>query len=505
MNASLMILEIAVVVLALAVLLLDLWTAPERKHLLGYGAAAALLLVFAGSFFLGDIQAARVAFGGSYVLDPLALFFKRFFLLAAIVVLVMAVDFADRIEAGISEFYSLILFALSGMMFAASANNFSMLFVSVELITVTFYVLNSFQRRRLPSLEAGLKYLVLGALSTGFTVYGIALVYGLSGTMNFQTLAEVSPSLADKPLFLVGLLLVFIGLGFKIAAFPFQIWAPDVYHGSPAPATAFLAVGSKAAGFVLLLRLLFTGVPQITAQWTNLLVLISAITILYGNLCAIPQRNVKRLLGYSSIAHAGYLLLGMSAMAAGTTRPFEGASAIMYYLGGYLFTVLAAFAVLIIALRHVEGEDVAHLSGLNERSPLLAASMAFAMVSLAGIPPLAGFFGKFLLIKAALDQGAAAPALFWLVGIAIVGVVISIWYYFGIIRVMYWSTPAADTSPIRTPIILRIVLLICIAGMLLLGTLPEPMMKLTRSAAGVFGQPVAASQTVLKVPASPAE
>ena len=241
MNASLMILDLAVVVLALAVLLVDLWTAPERKRLLGYGAAAALLLVFTYSFFMGDGASARQGFSGSYVLDPLALFFKRFFLVAAIVVLIMAVEFADRIEAGIAEFYSLILFALSGMMFAASANNFSMLFVSVELITVTFYVLSSFQRGRMPSLEAGLKYLVLGALSTGFTVYGIALVYGTAGTMNFDVLAKVSGALLDKPLFLAGLLLVFIGLGFKIAAFRRRLCSglnPSAHPALPAGVAA---------------------------------------------------------------------------------------------------------------------------------------------------------------------------------------------------------------------------------------------------------------------------
>src|SRR5687767_7898010 len=202
MNTSVIILEIAVVVLGLALLLLDLWTAPERKWLLGYGAAAALLLVFIYSFFMPGIDAPQFAFGGSYVLDSLALFFKRFFLAAAILVLLMAVEFSDRIETGISEFYALVVFALSGMMFAASANDFTMLFVSVELITVTFYILTSFQRRRLLSLEAGIKYLILGALSTAFTIYGIALVYGVSGTMSFQTLASVSASLSGKPLFL---------------------------------------------------------------------------------------------------------------------------------------------------------------------------------------------------------------------------------------------------------------------------------------------------------------
>ena len=480
-----MILEIAVLVLGLGVLLLDLWTVPERKRLLGYGAAAALLVIFCYSFSLPASEP-RFAFGQAYVLDNLALFFKRFFLLAAIIVMVMSVQYADRIASGISEFYSLVLFALCGMMFAASANDFSMLFVSIELITVTFYILTSFQRHRLPSLEAGVKYLILGALSTAFTIYGIALVYGSSGTMSFVELAKISPGLAGKPIFLLGLLLVLMGLAFKIAAFPLQLWAPDVYQGSPTPTAAFLAVGSKAAGFVLLLRLLFEAVPQVTAHWTQLLITLSAITILYGNLCAIPQRNLQRLLGYSSIAHAGYLLLGVAAMSANVQNSTAGGSAILYYLSGYLFTVLGAFTILSLVLPRAEAADITSLAGLNRRSPLLASAMALAMISLAGIPPLAGFFGKFLLLKAALEQGATNPAFYWLVGIALAGVVISIWYYFGVIRTIYWSKDPADLSPIEVPFPIRLTLYACMAGMLYLGVFPNAAVQLTTQAVRVL-------------------
>ena len=478
-----MILEIAVLVLGIALLLLDLWTPPATKRFLGYGAALGLLFVLLFSFSDwwsvpeigwfdmkccgGDLSTPHLAFNDSYVLDPLALFFKRFFLVAAILVLVMAAEFSDRIQTGISEFYSLIVFALAGMMFAASANSFPMLFVSLELITVTFYVLTSFQRNRLASLEAGVKYLILGALSSAFLVYGIALVYGASGTMDFAELTGKSAALANKPIFLLGLLLVLSGLGFKIAAFPFQIWAPDVYQGSPAPVTAFLAVGSKAAGFALLLRLLFGVVPDVALHWEKLLMVMAAVTILYGNLCAIPQRNLKRLLGYSSIANAGYLLLGVAAM----TR--AGSTAVLYYLAGYLFTVLAAFSVLAIIIRKTDIEDVSALAGLNQRSPLLAATLTLAMVSLAGVPPLAGFFGKFLLLKAVVEQGASYHAYYWLAAVALVGVVISFWYYFGVIRAIYWSKDPADLSPIVVSLPARISLYVCIAGMFFLGLFPN--------------------------------
>ncbi len=489
MNTTLMGLEIGVVVLALGLLLLDLWVAPENRRKLGYVAAIGLALILLLSFFRPPFfmtfheagitfHRPEFAFGQSYVLDDLALFFKRFFLLAAILVLLMSAEFAGRIETGISEFYSLTLLALAGMMFTASANNFPMLFVSIELITVTFYVLTSFQRNRLTSLEAGIKYLVLGALASAFVVYGIALIYGTAGTMSFVELAQKAGAIADQPLFLLGLLLVVAGLAFKIAAFPLQVWAPDVYQGSPPPATAFLAVGSKAAGFVLLLRVLFGALPPgIVARWRVLLMLMAAVTILYGNLCAIPQRNLKRLLGYSSIANAGYLLLGVAAMNA------AGKIAILFYLGGYLFTVLAAFTVICVVLRVTETDDISALAGLNQRSPLLATAMTLAMISLAGVPPLAGFFGKFLLLKAVIEQG---PAYYWLMGVAIVGVVISLYYYFGVIQAIYWSQEPADLSPLAVSVPLQCSLGACVAGMLLLGMFPSALLKLASVAVGVW-------------------
>src|SRR5882672_5211713 len=334
MNLVLLTHEWLVIGLGLALLVADLWLAPTTRRRLGCVAAAGIGLILVYSMFALHLDPNNVqyAFGKMYVLDGLALFFKRFFLLTALIVLLMSVAFADRIQTGIAEYYALVLFALAGMLFASSANDFTLLFVSLELITVTFYVLTSFQRAQVTSLEAGVKYLIIGSLSTSFTVFGIALVYGISGKMNFGDLAAVADQFAGNQIFLFGLLLVMVGLGFKIAAFPFQMWAPDVYQGAPVPTTAFLAVGSKAAGFVLLLRFLFNAIPGITAHWDKLLIVISGITILYGNLCAIPQRNLKRLLGYSSIAHAGYLLLGVAALTS------AGQSAVLYYLSGHLFT-----------------------------------------------------------------------------------------------------------------------------------------------------------------------
>lgn len=469
MNAPAVVLEIVVVLLGLGILLADLWLPVAQKRKLGYAAAAVLAVLLLFSFNLSGTPP-QYLFGKMYVLDGLALFFKQLFLLAAVIVLVMSVEFADRIEAGISEFYALILFALAGMMFAASANDFALLFVSLELITVTFYVLTSFQRARLLSLEAGVKYLIIGALSSAFTVYGIALIFGTTGKLNFGEIAAVSGQFAGDKVFLLGILFVMAGLGFKISAFPVQIWAPDVYQGSPTPATAFLGIGSKAAGFVLLLRVLFAAVPDVTLHWGRVLAGISMVTILYGNLCAIPQRNVKRILGYSGIANAGYLLMGVAVLS------HDGQAAVLYYLGGYLFAVLGGFLVVCLAMRKLDTEDVTGLAGLNQRSPLLAATLTLAMVSLAGIPPLAGFFGKFLLVRALVTQGAADPIYYWLLGVAIFGVVTSIYYYFGVVRAIYWSKEAPDLSPIEISTPARVAAYLCMAGMLWLGLFPGVML-----------------------------
>jgi NADH-quinone oxidoreductase subunit N len=477
MNASLMTLEFWVIIIGIVLMLADFFfnIAPERKKVLAYLAIAALgILLFTS---LGNDAVRGVGFGGAFVEDSLAIFFKRFFLVATILVLFLSAEFSGKFPTSVAEYYSLIIFALIGMLYAASANDFAMLFVSIELITVTFYVLVSYQRRKVTSLEAGVKYLIIGALSSAFMVFGIALIWGTSGQINFTELAKVAPQFVDNKIFLIGVLFLIAGLGFKISAVPFQIWAPDVYQGAPTPTTAFLAVGSKAAGFVLLLRVLFTAIPAVTARSVDFIIVISGLTILYGNLCALPQRNIKRLLGYSSISHAGYLLLGIAAVSA------SGQSAVMFYLAGYLFTIVAAFTVIALVMQHLDDEDISSLAGLNQRSPLLATTMTFAMVSLAGLPPLAGFFGKFLLLKSVIAAGAANHGYYCLAFTALAGIVISFYYYFGVIRAIYWSKDAKDLSPITLSGAAKFSIALCIAGMFWLGAFPNTVVSLADEAA----------------------
>jgi len=482
MNLSLLSLEILVVLLGLCLMVLDWFTPAEHKRRLGLVGAAALLGIFILSFVL-DASSTQHAFGHSYVMDNLALFFKRFFLLAGAVVLLWAIEFTERLRGGAVEFFALIIFALAGMMFTASANNLAMLFVSIELVTITFYILAGFQRQAQQSLESGVKYLIMGGLASAFMVFGIALVFGMTGTMEYEILAikmlnKNGP--ATQPLFQLGMLLILAGLGFKIAAVPFHIWVPDVYQGAPTPVTAFLAAGSKAAGIVLLLRLFLNVTPISILKWETLVIVLAGITILYGNLCAIPQRNLKRMLGYSSIAHAGYLLMGVA------TLSVAGVTATLYYLSGYLFTVLAAFGVISLVMRETGAEDIALLGGLGRRSPFLAAILTLAMVSLAGVPPLAGFFGKFLLIKAVLQQGANAGAYYVLAGVAIIGVIISLWYYFGVIKAMYWGDDAPDMGPVEVSVFTKWGLVVCAAGMLILGLMPEVPLALAEQGALVL-------------------
>jgi NADH-quinone oxidoreductase subunit N len=477
MNFSSLTLEIAVAALALLLLVLDLWTPAQSKRMLGYLAVAGLAVIFVASFM---IQTSGPATADSMVAqDGLAVFFQRFFLISAMFVLLMANESVDQLPMGYVEFHIISLIALAGMMLAAAANDFVLLFVALELISISFYILVSFQRTRLRSLEAGVKYLILSALSAAFLVFGIALIFGSSNHTNFVQLSQdANPALPFNKVYWLGILMVLFGLSFKISAFPLQVWTPDVYQGAPTPTTAFLAIGSKAAGFVLLLRVLFTVLPVLVVRWDKMLMIAAGITILYGNLCAIPQRSLKRLLGYSSISNAGYMLLGIAAVNQ------AGSAAVLYYLAGYLFTLAAAFLVITVVMR--DNDDISTLAGLGRRSPFLAGTLSLVMVSLGGIPPLAGFLGKFLLLKALVERGAADSAGYWLAGVTVIGVVISLYYYFAVIRVMYWAQDPPDLSPIAVPARVWIPLTVCVLAMLYLGIFPGAVLDSATAAVKVL-------------------
>jgi NADH-quinone oxidoreductase subunit N len=345
-------------------------------------------------------------------------------------------------------------------MYLVSAIDFIFIFVTLELVTISFYVLVSFTRKNPITLEAGVKYLVLSGVSTAFLVYGITWIFGATGETNLQRITGVLANPATgQGAASFGLVLVLVAVGFKIAAVPFQIWVPDVYQGAPTPVTAFLSVGSKAAGFVVLLRVLQSFV--ILPQTQRLIVLLALLTLIYGNVAALPQNNLKRLLAYSSIAHAGYLLVGVAS--------FDN-QAVGFYLAAYLIMTLLSFAVLVIVAQ-VSGEQIADFDGLAKRSPFLAFAMLIGMASLAGIPFTAGFLGKFFIFYAALAQRQIA-----LVVIGVITVGCGFYYYLKVVRAMYWQS-AAKIDNISVSALSRIAISALIVATIWLGVYPQPVLN----------------------------
>ncbi len=478
-------LEIAVVVLGLLLLAAESFAGPGRKSGIAHPAITGLILVFVATFWIDplamDVTAPYARF---YSADFLAVFFKQLALLSTIVVLIMAQEYAPVVEAslpssrrgaGLGEFYALPVFTCAGLMWMASAVDFVLIFVSLELVTISFYILVSYMRQDRGSLEAGVKFLVLGALSTGFLIYGITWIYGVTGQTNLHAIAAVIPALkhAAAPALLFGLGLVLVSLGFKVAAVPFQFWVPDVYQGAPTPITAFLSVASKAAGFVVLLRVLqaFVVVPYLQEKIMLLMAILAGITMVFGNLAAIPQSNLKRLLAYSSVAHAGYLLLGVASLGA----PFAG-MAVLFYLGAYLIMTLLAFLIMAVVSKTVGGDDIADFNGLNQRAPHLAFAMLLAMASLAGVPLTVGFLGKLFIFEAAFQQGH-----FVLIALGIVTVASGFYYYLKVVRAMYWQQPADPEAPeIPVGVAARLTIAILCALTIWLGVYPAPLLSLIR-------------------------
>ena len=459
-------LEIAVLVLGMAILMVEAFATKIDKRILAFAAIAVLAIVLLASFFVAPFPSPDQATGfwSFYTADRLSMFFKQFALLTTIFVVIMMIDYVPVVRSsfpatqdGIGEFFALPIFTCVGLMYLVSAIDFVFIFVSLELVTISFYVLVSFTRRNPITLEAGVKYLVLSALSTAFLVYGIAWIFGVTGQTNLHRVAEALANPAtDRSAVLLGMVLVLVALGFKIAAVPFQIWVPDVYQGAPTPVTAYLSVGSKAAGFVVLLRVLL---PFLTLPQTQrLLVLVAVLTLIYGNLAALPQTNLKRLLAYSSIAHAGYLLIGVVCF---------DVRAISFYLVAYLLMTLMSFAVLVIVAQQT-GDEISDFDGLAKRSPFLVFAMLIGMVSLAGVPFTAGFLGKFFIFYAAVLQRQIA-----LVVVGVITVGCGFYYYLKVVRAMYWqSTPTVDKIPVNG--LSRVAISALIIATIWLGIYPQP-------------------------------
>jgi NADH-quinone oxidoreductase subunit N len=418
---------------ALLVLLLDLAVADKR--FLGYLGLLGVVLAAAVSIVLA--RHAPFTFQDMAVSDGYALFFNLVFLITAGLATLIAVDYLERHDLGHGAYYALLLFSTSGMMLMAAAADLIVVFLGLEIMSISLYILAGFNRRQFASAEAGMKYFILGAFASAFFLYGAALTYGATGTTNLAEigawLAEGSPLPSPDPMALVGLALLLIGFAFKVAAVPFQWWTPDVYQGAPTSVTAFMSVGAKAAGFAALIRVLNFSFGDLAyaAEWTVVLAVLSVLTMTFGNLAALAQADVKRMLGYSSIAHAGYILVGV---AAGNE---SGIRAVLFYLLAYAFMTVGAFAVAAVIERRDEFSTMLRdYDGLSQREPLLAAAMAIFMLSLTGIPPLVGFWGKLFVFRAAVEAD-----LTWLAVVGVINSVISAFYYLGVVVHMVMRDP----------------------------------------------------------------
>ncbi|MGJ8674122.1 NADH-quinone oxidoreductase subunit N [Rubritalea sp.] len=467
-------LEFIVAGFGLLLLMWEAFAAPKNKATLGLVGAVGLTLVFAMlvlSSCCSCVSEAPAWMERFYSNEGHAIFFKGFALLSTILVLLMSYDFQkvlnkftspDGSDTNAGEFYCLPIFACAGLMWMASATDLVSIFVALELVTIAFYVMVAFMRRNVGSLEAGVKYLILGALSTGFLVYGIAWIYGALGTTQIDQFTNISSSTS----LLFGLALVIIALAFKVGAAPMQLWIPDVYQGAPTPITAFLSVASKAAGFGVAITILrpFLEADATRESVSTILVVLAAATLLYGNLAALAQTNFKRLLAYSSIAHAGFLLIGMA------TSAFDY---VLFYLATYLIMTFAAFFVLGIIRSSEDSDEISALDGLGKRNPLLAIALTVIMAAMAGVPLTAGFVGKFLMFETAV---ANISSVHWItVVIAFIGAACGFYYYFKIIRAMYWNSSEKQEA-ISLPFISKCAIIILTAALIVFGVYPAPLL-----------------------------
>jgi NADH-quinone oxidoreductase subunit N len=469
-------LEIIVLIGGLVLLLIEAFISPKQKFKVAYTGIFILgIALFCLFFAKKGFSTENTELTRFYAFDSLAVFFKGFTIVATILALLLSLEYRKTLskftanpdsEDGTGEYYCLFLFACAGMMWMASAKDLVSIFVALELTTITSYILVGFMRRNVGSLEAGVKFLILGALSTGFLVYGIAWIYGATGTTD---LALIGDQITEKnsTYLLFGLALILISLAFKVGAVPMHLWIPDVYQGAPTPTTAFLSIASKASGFVIMIRVIEPFLEsELGSKVAFILAVLTGATILLGNLAAIHQTNFKRLLAYSSIANAGFILMPLAAWNAG--NDLTSKEVVAFYLAIYLIMTFAAFFILVVIHRNTGSDDISAFEGLGQRHPVLALMTAIIIGALAGLPLTAGFWGKFLAFKMAVTGGLWVPVVLGFIGVAA-----GFYYYFQIIRAMYWRN-SLDESPIKiSPLSLNIIAVLTII-VVILGIWPQP-------------------------------
>jgi proton-translocating NADH-quinone oxidoreductase chain N len=459
--------------LGLLLVIVDLFVPPGRKYVVGaIGAGGLVLALIPISVML--TWEPRTVLAGTYVVDGFAVFFKIIAVVSTALVILAAMDgIRTRFEG---EFYALLVFTALGLILMAGSTDLILLALSIEFVSLSSYVLAGFLKANPKSNEAGLKYFLYGAAASATMFFGFSILYGLTGTTGLYDLAA---KLRGAPLPAVYMAIAFMlaGFGFKTSIVPFHQWTPDVYEGAPTPVAAFLSVGSKAAGFAVLVRVFLVAVDPARVDWTVLMAVLAAASMTLGNLLALPQRNIKRMLAYSSISHAGFILIALAAF-----RGDFGVPGLLIYLFGYLFTQLGAFFVAVLIGVQLGSDEIADYAGLSRRAPVSALLMAVFMLSLTGLPPTAVFIGKFYVLAAAIDNG-----LLWLAIVGILNSVISLYYYVGVIRAMY-VMPAPAERAVPEPAALQVALGLTGLGTLAIGLYPQPLIDLARNATLLLGR-----------------
>ena len=501
--------ELILTICACVVLVMEVVLPQRLSRTTGYFALGALLLAVASVVVLGQpflatpfvasdvVPSVLTGFYGTVRIDGFAIVFKLIFLLSAALTIAISLRYLDSEKEQRGEFYGLVLFATTGMMFLASGYDLIVLFISLELMALSFYVLVSYAKREKKSNEAGMKYFLLGAFSSGILIYGMSLLFGIAGSTN---LGEIAPRVAEvinaapgsqmalrRPMAILAMIAIAAGLFFKIAAVPFHMWAPDVYQGAPTSVTAFLSTGSKAASFALLARLFLEALGSMRVEWAPLLGLVAAITIMVGNWAAVTQNNAKRLLAYSSVSNAGYLLLGIIAANA------YGYIGLVVYLFVYVFMNIGAFgAIIALRRRGFAGEEVEDFAGLGKKAPGIAVMMAVFMLSLGGLPLTGGFIGKWFLFGGVIQRGddEGKNWYYWLAAWAALNTVVSFYYYVRFIRAMYLDERGGE--PIAVTPALRASLVVCAVAVVLIGVYPQPIIRVAEAVVSTLASGVVA-------------
>ncbi len=459
--------EITIVTMAMVILLTDLFI-KKQNSLVIYGLAQFTLLVAAYFTFSTHTPSVAYAFTNMFVDDALSDVLKLMMYLGASLIFIYTRQYLQQRNMYCGEFYALVLFALVGMMVMVSGQSMLTLYVGLELLSLSLYALVALDRDNARATEAAMKYFVLGALASGMLLYGMSMIYGMTGSLN---LAEIHTALTSAPnihaVLILGLVFIVSGLAFKLGAVPFQMWVPDVYEGSPTAITMLISSIPKLAAFAFVIRFLVQGLQSMAVDWQQMLMVMAVLSIIIGNITAIAQTNIKRMLAYSTISHVGFILLGLMSVS------MNGFISAMFYMASYVLMTLAGFGMILLLSRQgFEAEQLDDLKGLNQRSPWHAFLMLIVMFSMAGIPPTLGFYAKFTVLQAAVQAGFV-----WIVVFAVLMAVVGAFYYLRVIKLMYFDEPA-DHNPIMAPLDMRIALGVNAIGLLVIGLMPQRFMEI---------------------------